>query len=194
MPQTTILGDTVEPFMVLTNSHDGFGSLKVCMTPVRVVCQNTLNMALDSAKRTWNVRHTGSISAKMTAAQQTLGLASQYVAELDKTATLLTKVKISNLDFQTLANQMFPIADDMTARKQDSQAMLQAQLKNAWEVDDLGNIRGTGWGFINAVSDMATHKPALRDTDNGQENAFMAVLDAPLLLDLATKLVMARAV
>ena len=67
--------DVVEPYLCLTNGHDGFSSLKVCMTPVRVVCQNTLNMALRGAKRTWTVRHSGNINAKMEEAQQTLGLA-----------------------------------------------------------------------------------------------------------------------
>jgi phage/plasmid-like protein (TIGR03299 family) len=44
MPTTTILGDDVEPYMVFTNTHDGSGSIRVAMTPVRVVCQNTLTM------------------------------------------------------------------------------------------------------------------------------------------------------
>ena len=52
MPDTKILDDVVEPYLCLTNGHDGFSSMKVCMTPVRVVCQNTLNMALKGAKRT----------------------------------------------------------------------------------------------------------------------------------------------
>ena len=79
MPDTRVLDDIVEPYLCLTNGHDGFSSLKVCMTPVRVVCQNTLNMALKGAKRTWTVRHSGNINAKMEEAQQTLGLAQNYM-------------------------------------------------------------------------------------------------------------------
>lgn len=51
-----IEGDQVEPYLVFSNSHDGSGSIKVAMTPVRVVCQNTLNLALASAKRVWSMR------------------------------------------------------------------------------------------------------------------------------------------
>ena len=192
MPDIKILDDTVEPYMCLTNSHDGFGSLKVCMTPVRVVCQNTLNLALDSAKRAWNVRHTSSIDSKMDAARHTLGLANTYMKSIAKTAEDLYKVKIAPKDFEFLTDKIFPITGEMSKRKEDSQALLREQLKHAWEMDDLGNIKGTGWGFMNAVADMSTHKPPVRKTDNYQENAFMYVIDAPVILDQAMKLMMER--
>lgn len=193
MPNIDILEDAVEPYMCLTNSHDGFGSLKVCMTPVRVVCQNTLNLALNSAKRTWNCRHTGSINSKMDAAKETLGLATAYMESLAQEAEELYKIKVAPKDFSLLAAQLFPITEGMSARKEESQALLREQLKHAWDMDDLGNIRGTGWGFMNAVADMSTHKPAARKTDNYQENSFMAVIDAPVILDAAMRLILSRA-
>ncbi len=189
MPDVRILDEVVEPFMCLTNSHDGFSSLKVCMTPVRVVCQNTINLALRSAKRSWNGRHTGSLESKMAAAKETLGLAREYMSSLSKTAEELYKIKVSPKDFSILQEKLFPITEDMTKRKEESQILLREQLKYAWEIDDLGNIRGTGWGFINAVADMSTHKPPARKTANYQENAFMYVIDAPVILDQAMKLI-----
>ena len=143
MPDTTILDDVVEPFLCLTNSHDGFGSMKVCMTPVRVVCQNTLNMALNGAKRTWNVRHSGNIQNKLAEAQHTLGLAQKYMDNFAKEAEELYKIKVAPKDFSKLANTLFPITDEMSRRKEESQYLLQCQLKEAWDMDDLGNIRGT---------------------------------------------------
>lgn len=193
MPDTKILDDVVEPFLCLTNSHDGFGSMKVCMTPVRVVCQNTLNMALNNAKRTWNVRHSGNIENKLAEAQHTLGLARDYMDAFAKEAEDLYKIKVAPKDFKELTETMFPITDEMSRRKEESQYLLQCQLKEAWEMDDLGNIRGTGWGFMNAISDMATHRPPARKTENYQENMFMYTIDAPVLLDQALKLLKARA-
>lgn len=49
--QYIISGDEITPYLVFMNSHDGTGAIKVAMTPIRVVCQNTLNMALANAKR-----------------------------------------------------------------------------------------------------------------------------------------------
>lgn len=188
MDDVKVLDDTVEPFLCLTNSHDGYGSLKVCMTPVRVVCQNTLNCALSRAKRTWNVRHTGSVMNRVTEAAQTLNLARNYMDSLKSTAEELYALKIPEVRFEQLSSQMFPIDADTTKRKEESQLMLRDQLKTAWNMDDLGNIRHTGWGFLNAVSDMSTHRTPARKTANYQENMFMAVIDAPALLDQAMKL------
>lgn len=192
MPDTKILDDVVEPYMCLTNSHDGFSSMKVCMTPVRVVCQNTLNMALNGAKRSWNVRHSGSIEGKLAEAQHTLGLANQYMNNLAKEAEELYKIKVAPKDFVELKHALFPITGEMTRRKEDAQILLQDQLEHAWKMDDLGNIRGTGWGFMNAVSDMTTHRPPARKTDNYQENMFIYTVDAPVILDQALKLLKAR--
>lgn len=192
MPDTRILDDVVEPYLCLTNSHDGFGSLKVCMTPIRVVCQNTLNLALQKASRTWNVRHTGNIEGKMKEAQHTLGLASKYMEALAEEAEALYDIKIAPKDFKELTQTLFPITYEMSRRKEEAQYLLQCQLKEAWEMDDLGNIKGTGWGFMNAISDMATHRPPARKTENYRENNFMYVIDAPALLDQALKLLKAR--
>lgn len=189
MPDTRVLDDVVEPYLCLTNGHDGFSSLKVCMTPVRVVCQNTLNMALKGAKRTWTVRHSGNINAKMEEAQQTLGLAQDYMEKFAEEAEELYSIKVSPVQFDILKNSLFPITDDMSRRKEEAQWLLQCQLKEAWEMDDLGNIKGTGWGFINAVSDMSTHRPPARKTANYQENMFIYTIDAPMLLDKALKMV-----
>lgn len=189
MLDTRVLDDVVEPYLCLTNGHDGFSSLKVCMTPVRVVCQNTLNMALKGAKRTWTVRHSGNINAKMEEAQQTLGLAQDYMKKFAEEAEELYSIKVSPAQFKKLSNTLFPITDEMSRRKEEAQYLLQCQLKEAWDMDDLGNIKGTGWGFMNAVSDMSTHRPPARKTANYQENMFIYTIDAPALLDQALKMV-----
>ena len=192
MPDTKILDDVIEPYMCLTNGHDGFSSLKVCMTPVRVVCQNTLNMALNTAKRTWTVRHSGNIESKLAEAQHTLGLAQQYMGNLEKEAQELYKIKISPAAFQEMSTTLFPVTADMGKRKEEAQILLQEQLKQAWNMEDLGNIKGTGWGFMNAISDMATHRPPARKTDNYQENMFIYTIDAPVILDQALKMLKER--
>ena len=57
MPAQKIVGDDVEPYLCFSNTHDGSGSIRVCMTPIRVVCNNTLNLALNSAVRSWSTKH-----------------------------------------------------------------------------------------------------------------------------------------
>lgn len=86
MPAAKVAGDEVEPYLCFTNSHDCSSSVKVCMTPIRVVCNNTLNLALNSARRTWSMVHTGNISRKIMEAQQTLELADRYIKQFRGTA------------------------------------------------------------------------------------------------------------
>lgn len=52
LPEKYIInGDEIAPYLVFSNSHDGSGAVRVAITPIRVVCQNTLNLALNAAKR-----------------------------------------------------------------------------------------------------------------------------------------------
>ena len=74
-----IEGDQIDPYLVFSSSHDGSGSIKVAMTPIRVVCQNTLNLAMSTAKRCWSTIHIGDLAAKMDEAHNTLLLAEKYI-------------------------------------------------------------------------------------------------------------------
>ena len=51
MPTRKVIDDEVEPYLCFSNTHDGSGAIRVCMTPIRVVCNNTLNLALNTARR-----------------------------------------------------------------------------------------------------------------------------------------------
>ena len=61
MENTWLAEEEISPFMVFTNSHDGTGAIRVAMTPVRVCCENTLNLALKTADRHWSCVHKGDI-------------------------------------------------------------------------------------------------------------------------------------
>ena len=70
-----ISGEQISPYLVFSNSHDGSAAVRVAVTPIRVVCNNTLNLALSTAKRSWAMVHTGNIKGKIHEAQES------YMAE-----------------------------------------------------------------------------------------------------------------
>lgn len=70
--QYVINSEEITPYVVFTNSHDGSGAIRVAITPVRVVCSNTLNLALSTAKRCWSCNHVGDINGKLEDARNTL--------------------------------------------------------------------------------------------------------------------------
>lgn len=98
--QYRLVEDKVVPYLVFSNSHDGSGSIKVAMTPVRVVCQNTLNFALSNASRVWCANHTGNMESKLEDARMTLFLAENYMNELLE-VTENEQDKISSADLYT---------------------------------------------------------------------------------------------
>jgi phage/plasmid-like protein (TIGR03299 family) len=57
--------DLVERFLLLSSSHDGRGAVSIRFTPIRVVCQNTLNWAMEGGKAAVAVRHTKNISSNL---------------------------------------------------------------------------------------------------------------------------------
>ena len=186
MPERSVLGDSMEPYMCISNSHDGFGSLKVFMTPIRIACNNMINLALGNSTRMWSLRHTNSISGKLHEAQITMFNNNKYMDELQIEAEEMAAIKISPAKFELLTNTLIPITSDMGVRKENNQIELRETLKQAWNIDDLGNIKGTGWGFINAVSDMVTHRETSR---SNPENAFLRHVDEPVMINAAYKLI-----
>ena len=76
-----ISGEQISPYLVFSNTHDGSGAVRVAVTPVRVVCNNTLNLALQTAKRSWSMIHTGDIKGKLQEAKDTLFLAEKYIIQ-----------------------------------------------------------------------------------------------------------------
>ena len=91
-----IEGEQIEPYLVFSSSHDGSAAIKVAMTPVRVVCQNTLNIALSSAKRMWSTVHVGDLAHKMDDAHNTLLLAEKYMGKLGAEFSRLSKIKLTD--------------------------------------------------------------------------------------------------
>ena len=79
-----ISGERISPYLVFSNTHDGSGAIKVALTPIRVVCSNTLNLALSTAKRSWSMIHTGDIKGKMKEARETLFMAEKYMDHLGR--------------------------------------------------------------------------------------------------------------
>jgi len=71
-----LVGDQVDMYLLFTNSHDGSSSIRVAITPIRVVCQNTLTYGLKAAKRTWSIRHTSGAKERLN--QATMALKMTY--------------------------------------------------------------------------------------------------------------------
>lgn len=187
-----IMGEQITPYLVFCNSHDGSGAVRVAMTPVRVVCSNTLNLALNTAKRSWAAKHTVNITDKLCEAKETLLFAENYMSELDSEIQNLERIKLNDRKVKEYINTLIPISDDMTIQQKKNIYNLRENLQQRYfEAPDLLDVGKTGYRFINAVSDFATHNQPLRLTTKYQENLFMKTLNGNDLIDNAYRMLKA---
>ena len=115
LPQRYIIsGDEITPYLVFMNSHDGTGAIKAAMTPIRLSCENAINLALSTAKRYWSTNHTGDIRGKMEDARYTLLYADQYMAELGKAIDSLTRVKLTDRQVYEYIDALFPLLENLS--------------------------------------------------------------------------------
>ena len=193
LPQRYIIGgDNIMPYMVFSNTHDGSGAIKIAMTPIRVLCNNTLNLALDTAKRVWSIQHTWDISAKMDDAREILFRADDYMSELGKSFYTLSKKKVSDSAVQEYISMLLPIADNATEVTEKNILKQRQDLeKRYFAAPDLKGVGKNGYRFINAVSDFATHAKPLRETKKYRETMFNKTMEGNPLIDKAYQIVMA---
>lgn len=183
MPETKVAGDVVEPYLCFTNSHDGTGAIKACMTPIRVVCNNTLNLALNTAKRMWSTGHKGNMEAKLAEAKYTLQLAETYMYELDKKADDLANVSVSIKQIATILDELFPVKDTDSDIKKKNVAEAKNEYFKCYNAPDLDKFIGSAWGAINAMVDMADHSEPRRNTSNYSENNWGRIIDGHVMVD-----------
>lgn len=184
MDQVKVLGDKVDPYICFTNTHDGTGAVRVCLTPTRVVCQNTLNLALSKASRMWSTKHMGNIEAKKLEAAHTLGLANHYMTELAKEADRLATEKISRSEIDALLDELFgKVSETNSDCKNNNIKEAKETFYVCYLSPDLVNFVNTKYGVINAMADMVDHRSPNRQTKNYQENNFARVMSGHPLLD-----------
>jgi phage/plasmid-like protein (TIGR03299 family) len=193
LPQRYIIsGDEITPYLVFMNSHDGSGAIKAAMTPIRVVCQNTLNLALSRAKRTWSADHVGDIQGKLEDARDTLLYAGQYMEELGKAIDGLNKIRLSDRKVYEYIDALFPLVDNATETQRKNLLRLKEDVKvRYFEAPDLKGVGKNGYRFVNAVSDFATHSEPLRKRANYKESLFVRTVEGNALIDRAYELVKA---
>ncbi len=193
LPQRYIIsGDEITPYLVFMNAHDGTGAIKAAMTPIRVVCMNTLNLALSTAKRSWSTNHVGDIRGKLEDARYTLLYADLYMQELGKAIDKLNRQKLSDRKVYEYIDALFPLMDNASEQQKKNLQRMKEEVKvRYFEAPDLAHVGKNAYRFVNAVSDFATHAKPLRERANYRENLFARTIDGNAMIDKAFDLVKA---
>lgn len=170
----------IESYVLLTNTHDGSGAVTAAITPVRVVCMNTLVAALGSARAAVKIRHTESAESKLSEAQKVLGLARGAAERLRKSAEKLAGTKVSGYEWQQFLERLVPVEAD-SSKFADTRAQNVRQAIDAiYNGDAFGQreIQGTAWGAYNAVVAYNDHAVSARQskTSTPAETRFQRIV------------------
>lgn len=161
--------DVIEPYVLLANSHDGSMSLRMIPTSVRVVCQNTLNLALGRAGSAGvTIRHVETPASRVADARLNLGIIASRVERFQEEVDALAGVDMSGAGVRDYFRGVFnlpnprglPAGDDRTDRQRAADARLLEQLLDNFEAgeNNLRGIGGTAWAAFNSVSQFVDHQ------------------------------------
>lgn len=192
MPTRKVLDDDVEPYMFFSNSHDGSGAIKVGLSPIRICCNNTLNMALNTAKRSWSTKHIGDMQSKLEEAKLCLQMADRYMMNLDIEADRLANAKLYREQIEEILDEMFPVDDNTGNTKKNNILQFKNTFWKAYEMPDVIKFGESAWRGVNAMSDVITHSTPQRNTATYNENRWGKIMDGHALFDQFNTLVNKR--
>lgn len=168
------VADKVETYLLVYTSHDGSTGVAGGITPTRVVCQNTLNVAVGNVKNTFKMRHTASVESRMKAEAALWRQANTYMDAFQAQAQTLFQTTATDKDFFSIVEGMFPKPEQDvkgSVKKWDTQM---EKFSQAWNGAPNAGIKNTAWGVFNAMTEANQWGRNIRKGEKGQENFFAA--------------------
>lgn len=168
--------DVIEKYIFLTTSHDGSGSITAAFTPIRIVCQNTLNASLRNMSNVVRIRHTSGAKQRLEDAHKVMGLANTMSTELEGIFNQWAKVKINDSEVKKLIQlALCPNKETLKNLQNGNEDEISTIFKNT--VDDafayamisdtqqMDTTRGTLFGAYNAVTGYFQNVRTYRDDE-----------------------------
>lgn len=182
-----VKGDPINRYVLLCHGHDGSMSVRVGFTDVRVVCQNTMNMAFNSkASQLIRIKHSKQVVQNLTNVQEVMKITdAEFRANLKQLAKLATK-NINQEDVRKFVHVNFFDSIDLTKASTKMKNNYKTTLDKISELcetgkgHDLKGVRGTVYGLFNAGTEYLTHHDYKEDAtglnslwfgDNAKMNA-----------------------
>ena len=162
--------DPVQPYLLVFNTFDGSSCLRALLTSVRVVCQNTLNLALGAGQGEGiTVRHRGDLQGRVREAQETLGLVRQRLLSFDREIKSFRSVPMVNGKLERYFEALLPAASSDAGEREKNnrrRSLEQLQVNFNGDTNSLAGMRGTFWAALNAATEFADHQRRFRGTDD----------------------------
>lgn len=168
------VADEVKSYLLVYTSHDGSTGVAGGITPTRVVCQNTLNVATGNAKQTFKMRHTATVQERMSAEAALWRQANTYMDEFEKEAKALFAKSVTDKAYFDIVQDLFPKPEKDVKGALTKWEKRQEVFAQAWNGTPNEGIKGTAWGVFNALTEANQWGRNMRSGDKGTENFFAA--------------------
>lgn len=182
----TVEGDPrgeMEKYFLIRSSHDGSHALDVRFTPVRVVCQNTMNMAVSGSQSSFSIRHTKGAEERLRQVRKSLKAASAYYDEIEGVLSAWTSEPLRLEDFiADVADELFPEPDRADEERSSYAQKSHDTLCDLFEGEAEGmtpSIRNTRYGALQAVTEYADHHKRFQGSGrfSKEESRFRSIVD-----------------
>ena len=190
---TEIMGDNHNRYLILSNAHDGSGSVTIAVVLVRIVCSNAMNFAMRNCSYKWAYVHKGQIGDKVAAAKAALLQSDAYLAEYKQEVDRLQKESMTAAEINAAVELLMPFAKDASeASKERVQNQRDSLLNLYYSKSDLSLLGDTKYHFISAVSDYTSHPTSRRrQTEEALERQQDRIMSGDPLLQKAYRLIAA---
>lgn len=152
--------DLIKRYLFLTTSHNGFGSITAAFTPVRIVCNNTLNAALKNCSNSIKIRHTANVKERLEQAHKVMGISNQLSEQLEGIFNQWAKVRITDSEVRKLIQLALAPnkeilksgTDEAFSARHSAQCDAVLEYNFASPTQQTETAKGTVFGAYNAVT------------------------------------------
>jgi len=148
--------DKTVPYLLLTNSHDGSTAIKGMTTPIRVVCANTLSLALKNNVTSFGFRHTNNVHQKIDQARKLLDINYKYVDNFQLEVEKLVDQQVTRDRFEEIIDATFPVVvpneENTNSLQVQRSAVARGKITDMFLNPEFSGQESTAWSLINAIS------------------------------------------
>jgi phage/plasmid-like protein (TIGR03299 family) len=199
LPKQIIIGNDspIDNYLVLCSSHDGSMAITAYFTPVRVVCQNTLNASFRNNSNRVYIKHTQNVKERFVEAAQIMGIHSDYLDKLESTFRLLYDKRVSDQDMKSIVTRAFLNKEEVKTLALTGDVELSTRKTNMigdvmryyHEAPEIDMIRGTGYGVFNAMTGYFQNVKNFRNDEAKMKSIVLGGLSAQFTQRVFDKLI-----
>lgn len=184
--------DLIEQYLFLTNNHNGRGVVQAAFTPVRIVCNNTLNAALRNNSNRVRIMHNSNVKDRLKQASHLMGIVNTLKEELEQCFNVMAKTKIVDQKLKDLIVATFATPEHLNklAKGEDVGKKFETLISDVYayamgsDTQQLDTTKGTVFGFYNAVTGYVQN---VKEVKPGKEESQLISIMEGSGLDYAQK-------